>query len=356
MIIADEAPGIVAGLWDAIAGTMAGGKVHIVMAGNPTTASGAFFDAFTRERALWNCISIDALQSLNLRGISLEGLLELNPAPGGPLDQNPIPYLVTKRWVYEQYLLWWHGDEASSPRWMGRVRAEFPQQAQNALIKLAWLERARTRARESPVQDTGGALVAGVNVGGGEAETAVYLCESLPERHKIIKVGGWRGEDTRGQVARFLEPYRRRLSVVRVNAIGIGHNFGLHLRDLELPVELVNVALPCEARPELGENDPARRFTNYKAQLYQNLADAFERNQIDGLTDDATVGQLASMLYEIDSRGRIRIEPKEKARQRGVPSPDRAEALMLAYVPAVGGPCSVYDWTCPDSVDGIGLV
>jgi phage terminase large subunit len=48
LIIADEAPGIEVGLWDAIAGTMAGGKVHIVMAGNPTTASGAFFDAFTR--------------------------------------------------------------------------------------------------------------------------------------------------------------------------------------------------------------------------------------------------------------------------------------------------------------------
>jgi hypothetical protein len=50
------------------------------------------------------------------------------------------------------------------------------------------------------------------------------------------------------------------------------------------------------------------------------------------------------VLYEIDSRGRIRIEPKEKAKQRGVPSPDRAEALMLAYVPAVGGPCSAYDY------------
>jgi phage terminase large subunit len=344
LIIADEAPGIEVGLWDAIAGTMAGGKVHIVMAGNPTTASGAFFDAFTRDRALWNCISIDALHSPNLNGITLEELLQLDAASGGPLDQNPILYLVTKRWVYDQYQVWWHGDEASSPSWMARVRAEFPEQAQNALIKLAWLERARTRAREIPVQDSGGALIAGVDVGGGEAETAVYLCESVPERHKIIKVGGWRGEDTRGHVAKFLAPYRDRLSVVRVDGIGIGHNFGLHLRDLDFPVELVNVGLPCKARPELGENDPARRFTNYKAQLYQSLADAFERDQIEGLTDDATLGQLASVLYEIDSRGRIRIEPKEKARQRGVPSPDRAEALMLAYVPAVGGPFSAYDY------------
>jgi len=43
LIIADEAPGIPSGIWDAIAGTMAGGKVHVVMAGNPTIPSGAVF-------------------------------------------------------------------------------------------------------------------------------------------------------------------------------------------------------------------------------------------------------------------------------------------------------------------------
>ena len=68
LIIADEAPGIEPGIWDAVAGTMAGGKVHIVMAGNPTIPSGAFFDAFTKERGLWNCFTIDAFDSPNLEG------------------------------------------------------------------------------------------------------------------------------------------------------------------------------------------------------------------------------------------------------------------------------------------------
>jgi hypothetical protein len=79
---------------------------------------------------------------------------------------------------------------------------------------------------------------------------------------------------------------------------------------------------------DLREN--VARFVNLKAQFYQALADAFERNQVEGLTDEATIGQLAGLLYEIDSQGRLKIESKEKARQRGVPSPDRAEALMLA--------------------------
>lgn len=39
----------------------------------------------------------------------------MDPAEGGPLDDNPFPQLVTRRWVYEQYLAWWRGSEGSSP-------------------------------------------------------------------------------------------------------------------------------------------------------------------------------------------------------------------------------------------------
>ena len=244
LIVADEAPGLDSGIWDAVAGTMAGGKVHLVMAGNPTVPGGAFFDAFTKERSLWNCLTIGAFDSPNLKGLQFEQLLQLDPAEGGPLDQNRFPFLVTRRWVYEQYLAWWHGSARSSPSWLARVLAQFPDQAENALIKLAWLERARQRARENPVSAAGAvSLVAGVDVGGGEAETVVYVCDCRPDQYRIIGLGAWRGEDTRGQVVNYLGDFRNRLSSVRVDAIGIGHNFGLHLRDCRLPVELVNVGM-----------------------------------------------------------------------------------------------------------------
>jgi hypothetical protein len=168
-----------------------------------------------------------------------------------------------------------------------------------------------------------------VDVGGGEAETVVYLCQNTSTK-KVLKFGAWRARDTLDEVARFLDPYLQRLNSVRVDAIGIGHNFGLYLQKKGFPVEFVNVAMPCENKPELREHNPTARFTNDKARFYQNLADAFERNEIDGLTDDETIGQLAGIRYEIDGRGRIKIEPKESARARGVSSPDRAEALMLA--------------------------
>jgi hypothetical protein len=117
---------------------------------------------------------------------------------------------------------------------------------------------------------------------------------------------------------------------VRVDATGVGFNFALHLLDCRFPVDPVNVAMVCEGQPQLKENDPARRFVNLKACFYQTLADAFERDLVEGLVDDGTIGQLSGILYEIDSHGRMKIESKERARARGVSSPDRAEALMLA--------------------------
>ena len=330
LIVADEAPGLEAEVFEAIAGIMAGGIVHIAMGGNPTVPSGAFYDAFTKERKLWNCFTLSALDSPNLKGLNLEQLLALDPAEGGPLDQNPVPYLVTRRWVYEQHQRWFHSSESNSPIWQSRVMAQFPDQAQNALIKQAWLERANRRALDSLVEDSRGPLVAGVDVGGGHAETVAYVCASKPGHYRIIKMGAWRGEDTRGEVVRFLAEFRGRLSTVRVDEIGVGYNFGLHLRDERYPVEMINVSRPCQSRPEWRENDPARRFTNERALFYQTLADAFERDQIDGLTDEVTIGQLVNIWYEIDSHGRLKIESKENARSRGVPSPDRADALMLA--------------------------
>ncbi len=338
LIIADEAPGIEPGIFDAIAGTMAGGRVHTVMAGNPTIPSGPFFDAFSKERGLWKCLSIDAFDSPNLEGLNLEQLLAMDRAEGGPLDDNPFPQLVTRRWVFEQYLAWWHGNESSSPNWLSRVLARFPDQAENALFRMKWLERARQRTLQNPVTDArSGALVAGVDVGGGAAETVVYVCESNGDCWKIVRMGAWRGEDTRGQVVSFLNEFRPRISLVRVDSVGIGHNFGLHLRDCRFPVELVKVGMPCQTLPHMGENDPARRFVNLKACFYQALADAFERDQVQGLIDEETIGQLSGLLYELDSQGRIRIEAKEKARARGVPSPDRADALMLAIAAADPG-------------------
>jgi len=75
---------------------------------------------------------------------------------------------------------------------------------------------------------------------------------------------------------------------------------------------------------------PTRFDTAQIIERRGHALDLFERDEIEGLTDETTMAQLASLQYEINSQGRIKIESKEKAGVRGVASPDRAEALMLA--------------------------
>ena len=137
LVIIDEAPGVASDIFDAIDGIAAGGNVPIVMAGNPTNASGPFYQAFTKERALWNCISIDAFDSPNVRCIcnerhddfTIETLRSLPPG----LTENDSPVfahkpwreLVSRFWVYQMY--WKHGE--ASAFWVSRVRGQFPTQS-----------------------------------------------------------------------------------------------------------------------------------------------------------------------------------------------------------------------------------
>ncbi len=87
---------------------------------------------------------------------------------------------------------------------------------------------------------------------GGLAETVVYVCECNHDKRKITAMGVWRSEDTRGQVVSFLNDFRQRLSVVLVDSIGIGHNFGLHFKDQRFNVEMINVSMASEPEPNLG--------------------------------------------------------------------------------------------------------
>ena len=50
LIVLDEAPGVLPGIWEAIEGIRAGGDVRVLALGNPTVSSGPFHDAFTADR------------------------------------------------------------------------------------------------------------------------------------------------------------------------------------------------------------------------------------------------------------------------------------------------------------------
>jgi hypothetical protein len=308
IIVMDEAPGVRTEIWDAIDGIRAGGDVRVLAMGNPVVGSGPFFDAFTTNREGWTLFSIDAFETPNLEGVTLERLLEMSDAE---LDHNPRPYLVTRRWVRERYDEWGTGH----PMWEARVRAQFPSQAEDALFALSWIEAAANRE----AVDGGGDIIGGLDVAGpGEDETSLWL-RAGPS---IIKSWHSTKADPRGDIMAQLAPYRDRLRALAVDADGIGWGMYLHLRDMGYPVVEFHAG---------GQARDKERFRNLKAEAYWTFRERLQAGEVNGLQDARTQAQLATVRYRHTPRGQVEIETKEEMRKRGVRSPDRAEGLILAF-------------------------
>jgi phage terminase large subunit len=305
LIIIDEAPGVLPEIYEAIGGITAGGDVRVLALGNPVIASGPFYDAFTEKRETWNLITISAFDTPNLAGLTPESLLEL---PDHELDLNPYPYLTTRRWVKEKYVEW----GPDHPLWQSRVLANFPTQSDHSLLSLTWLEQAKLKTEGD------GQVCAGIDVGGpGEAETV--LCVRRGPRIVLLKA--WTKSCAWGDVVAALKPFKRELKSVNVDSVGIGYGMARHLENEGFPVVDVNA----------GGSARDSKYVNVKAEVYWGFRLRAESGQLAGLTDEPTIVQLVGIRYRHNPKGQIEIARKEDARRRGVKSPDRAEAVILAF-------------------------
>ena len=200
LIVLDEAPGVRGEIYEAIEGISAGGDVHVLALGNPVTAGGPFYEAFTSDRGRWQTFTIDAFDTPNLKGLSLEQLRKLPPdlPEDDPLfSYAPRPYLTTRRFVYESYQK--YGEDSAF--WQARVRGQFPEQAEDALISLRWLEAARD---PKPLQNDDQELYAGIDV--AEAGNDETVCVVRTAVGRIVALESWRG-NSRGPVIAFLNQF-----------------------------------------------------------------------------------------------------------------------------------------------------
>jgi hypothetical protein len=127
----------------------------------------------------------------------------------------------------------------------------------------------------------------------------------------------------------------RGLEAVNVDKVGIGEYFVPALVDAGLPAVGINVgASPTDDKAK-------QKFKDLRAQVFWTFREWASGGMLAGLTDQTALAQLAGLRYEHDARGRIVIEKKDDARKRGVKSPDRAEAVVLAF------------WTARRRLDGV---
>ena len=340
LIIADEAPGIESDIWNAIEGIRSGGFVRVLKLGNPTVSSGEFFDAFGKNRAIHNCISISAFDTPNFQRPDGSTITEadLLAMSDEDLAYSPFPSLISRSWVKERLIVWGR----NHPQYKSRVLAEFPGDDPYSVYHLSWIEKAKrdpTEKEIAQVSQQGYSIQVGIDVAGaGSDETTL-----------VARVGGivleqhaWPDADCGGKVSAILGRlsagrYLRtptneewidkirplQLGMVVVDTIGVGYNFALHLADQGFPVW----GFIANARPR----DQAM-FQNQKAEAAWALRMFLEQSEISGLEDTETVAQLSSLRYLENSRGQVQIESKDERNRRGIPgSPDRAEGCMMAF-------------------------
>ena len=111
--------------------------------------------------------------------------------------------------------------------------------------------------------------------------------------------------------------------LVVVDQIGVGAGVVDRLQEQSFPVRGINVARRvCQER----------LFTNLRSEGYWQLLELFASGEIVIPNDNQLIGELAALRYSFDSQGRIQMEGKDSMRQRGLPSPNKADALMLAFL------------------------
>jgi hypothetical protein len=113
------------------------------------------------------------------------------------------------------------------------------------------------------------------------------------------------------------------LEAIKVDGVGVGGGVVDMLAATGVPVvdmQSGRAALDSE------------RFKNARAEWWWGLRQRFEAGDVDlDPHDDELAAQLGAIKYKFTARGQVQIESKDDMRKRGMPSPDRADAMMLAY-------------------------
>lgn len=330
LYVVDEASGVPEPIFEAIEGGLSTGDARILLIGNPLQAGGQFYRAHHSERALWHCIEIDYTQTPNYAGVNPDGSWVVPPR-----EEIRAPYLIQPAWAEDMRKKW--GED--NPLYQARVRGRFPTEGVNTLISMLWVLQAidvpvDPRQPWQPVE-------LGLDVaryGGDES------CMFLRQGRNYVHHEAWSQRDTMFTASKVLRAVRDfDVRVARVDTIGVGGGVFDRLVEMQdagdIPehVRLVGVNVSEattreQAYKRRGESFRDPDYHTLRDEVWWNLRETLRTESILGLPrDEVLMGQLCGIMYDLKS-GQLKVEKKEDMAKRGLGSPDRAEAMMLACI------------------------
>ena len=260
----------------------------------------------------------------------------------------------------------WRDDPRKTEAWARERRAlspvafaqeydlDYGASIEDIAIPAAWVNAARELYRRMPdevARFRAQKGTAGWDIGGGRAETALVL------RHGPVLDAARSRTDPDGiDVAYWALDIARQGNIGRMNydSVGVGVHMGSILsraatQDVE--IQGVNVGVPPTERIWPDGKTSKQKFRNLKAELWWRAREAFNRSwlhlrHLDGdpagieyradelvlmADDDELARQLSTPKAHRTETGLIMIETKEQLARRGIKSPDRADAAVLAF-------------------------
>lgn len=296
LVVLDEAGGIPGWLWNAVDTLATNDDARVLAIGNPDNPASQFAEV-CKPGSGWNVIGISAFDTPGFTG---------EAAP-----EDLAVQLISPQWVEERKKRW--GE--SSPLYISKVLGQFPEVSDDTLISPGLIRQAQERDLIGLETGCFGLDIARL----GDDETVCYR-----NRGGVVRLSfAHHKRDTMQTAGRAAEQING--VPMYVDVIGIGAGVFDRLAEQGLPVQ------PFDAGARAW--NPVR-FANRRAEAWWALRETFEAGDIDiDPADDDLAAQLSAVKYHLDSRGRVVIESKDDMRRRGVPSPDRADAVVMACLP-----------------------
>lgn len=366
LLVVDEAGGIGHTIGDNLRALLTGSDSRMVCIGNPPSDDeGSWFETLcANEHGNVKVIPISAYDTPNMTG-EVVGRCMSCPAevPAHSLSKHLIQKFQVEETVAD------HGEDSNYV--IAKVKAQFPQGGTNRVIQSTWVETAASQVtpdgyrrvcdlglpdEQSEMLVADGAWVRlGVDVAadGGDEFVISRLVGDAPE---IVHSSSGAVNESAVQVAGVVLKHILRAQAlakalgttakveVKIDGIGVGWGVAgvLAAWAAEQMHDAVITAVVVSEKPKASPDSATLRPLNQRAEMWLAMRSMLEPNRQTGETglrlnwlERRARAQMTGPRLLFNSAGFAQIEKKSDMKLRGITSPDRAEAVMLAlYQPA----------------------
>lgn len=299
LLIVDEASAVPEAVFESAAGSMSGHSATTVLIGNPTRNTGMFFKTHHQLSSDWNCLHMSCI--------------------GNPLVN--VDFVKQIRTTYGE----------GSNAYRVRVLGEFALHDDDVLIPAELVDAAMGR---DVVLDADNPLVYGLDVARFGDDRTV-LCKR--QGNVVVELKSWSGKDLMETVGLVInEAKEDKPAEIMVDSIGLGSGVADRLREQGYNVRDVNVS------ESAAINQQANKLRD---ELWLSVKDWLQARACRLPKDEELRQELCAPTYSFVSSGKIKVEPKDSIKRRGMRSPDKADALCLTFAGTaalVGGRASLW--------------